>query len=99
MKEIGRSNIEATGGQVASLVSEDNGPQLELNFYGKGSKYATEYSAGEGIDHLAFKVDDLDKALDEARKLGHPTALEIKTATSRWAYIKDPNGIFIELFA
>lgn len=99
MKETGRGSIEAANGQVVSLVSKDGGPELELNFYGEGSKFATNYDVGEGIDHLAFKVDDLDKALDEARKLGYPTALEMKGENSRWAYIQDPNGIFIELFA
>ena len=99
MKETGRGNIEAVGGQVVSLVSEDGGPQLELNFYGKGSKFATYYVVGEGIDHLAFKVDDLDQTLDEAKKFGHPVVLEMKTETGRWAYIQDPDGIFIEFFA
>ena len=99
MKETGRGEIKAANGQVVSLVSKDGGPELEMNFYGTGSKFATNYDVGEGIDHLAFKVDDLDKALDEARKLGYPTALEMKGETSRWAYIQDPNGIFIELFA
>ena len=99
MKETGRGSVDATGGQTVGLVSEEGGPQLELNFYGKGSKFATEYSVGEGLDHLAFKVSDLDRALEEAAKLGHPVALEMKAGESRWAYIKDPNGIFIELFA
>lgn len=100
MKETGRSNIEATSGEVASLVSEDGGPQLELNFYGKGSKYArSEYQAGEGMDHLAFQVKDLDAALEEAKKLGYPAVLDMKGKTSHWAYIEDPNGIWIELFA
>jgi lactoylglutathione lyase len=100
MKEIGRSTIEATNGQVVNLASEDGGPQLELNFYGKGSKFTTEnYATGDGMDHLAFKVDDLDRALAEAKRLGYPMKLEIKSGTSRWAYIEDPNGIYIELFA
>jgi predicted enzyme related to lactoylglutathione lyase len=51
------------------------------------------------MDHLAFQVDDLDKALAEAGRAGYPLALEMKTGRSRWAYIKDPNGIFIELFS
>jgi len=29
MKEIGRSKIDTTGGEVATLVSEEGGPQLE----------------------------------------------------------------------
>jgi lactoylglutathione lyase len=100
MKETGRSSIGATGGQVASLVSEDGGPQLELNIYGRGSKFATkDYESGEAMDHLAFQVKDLDKALEEASKLGYPTVLDMKGKTSRWAYIEDPNGIWIELFA
>ena len=53
---------------------------------------------GEGLDHLAFQVENLDKALEEAKKAGHPVVLEMKTPTSRWAYIADPNGIWIELF-
>ena len=99
MKEIGRSKIDTTGGEVVTLVSEEGGPQLELNFYPKGSKFAAKFAAGEGLDHLAFKVGDLDKALAEAARTGHRTILDIKTTASRWAYIKDPNGIYIELFA
>jgi lactoylglutathione lyase len=99
MKEKGRNEIETSGGKVVGLVSKDGGPELELNYYGKGSKFATEYSPGEGLDHLAFQVDDLDKALEEAKKLGHPVTLEMKTPNSKWAYIQDPNGILIELFA
>lgn len=97
MKENGRSRIEAAEGEVVSLASEKGGPELELNYYPPGTKFATAYDVGEGLDHLAFQVEDLDKALEEARKAGYPTVLEMKGANSRWAYIKDPNGIFIEL--
>ena len=99
MKEVGRSDIEATSGEIVKLASEDGGPKLELNFYEKGSKFATEYSVGEGIDHLAFNVENLDRALEEAKKLGHPAVLIMGEGDGRWAYIKDPNGIDIELLA
>ena len=98
MNEVGRSKIEKAKGEVVSLRTHEGGPELELNYYEKDSPFASEYVAGEGIDHLAFQVDDLDKALAEATKAGYPLALEVKTEKSRWAYIKDPNGIFIELF-
>ena len=98
MKEDGRSKIDASKGEVVSLSTHEGGPVLELNYYEKNSPYNTEYVAGEGMDHLAFQVEDLDKALAEASKAGYAVALEMKTASSRWAYIKDPNGIFIELF-
>jgi lactoylglutathione lyase len=99
MKETGRSKIEASKGEVVSLTTHEGGPILELNFYESGSPFATEYIPGESMDHLAFQVEDLDKALAEARDAGYPVALEMKTGASRWAYLKDPNGIFIELFS
>jgi lactoylglutathione lyase len=99
MKEVGRSKIEATGGEVVNLVSEDGGHSIELNYYPPGSKFYSNYTVGEGLDHLAFQVEDLDGALEEAAKAGHPAVLDMKTKSSRWAYIEDPNGIYIELFA
>ena len=99
MKEIGRNRIDAANGTVVDLVSEEGGHPLELNYYDKGSAFDTKYEAGEGLDHLCFRVEDLDQALAEAKKAGHPLVQEIKTATSRWVYIQDPNGIWIELFA
>ena len=79
--------------------AKKDGFMLELNCYERNSPYNTEYTVGEGLDHLAFKVDDLDKALDEARKAGRRTILEMKANGSRWAYIEDPDGIWIELFS
>jgi len=100
MKETGSSKIEGSKGEVAGLVSEDGGHSIELNYYEEGSKFNTKYSSGEALDHIAFQVDDLDKALSEAAKAGYPTVLDMKSKTgSRWAYIEDPNGIWIELFA
>jgi lactoylglutathione lyase len=98
MKVTGRTKIEATKGETVGLVSEDGGHLLELNYYGKGSEFDTKYGVGEDLDHLAFQVDDLKKAIAEAEKAGHPVVLDMKTKTSRWTYIKDPNGIYIELF-
>ena len=99
MKEEGRSKIEQAKGEVVSLTTHDGGPVLELNYYEKGSSFDTDYTAGEAMDHLAFQVENLDKALAEARAAGYPPVLEMKTPNSRWTYIKDPNGIFIELFS
>ena len=98
VKDLGRSTVDATKGRSASLATEEDGFVLELNHYERGSRFATDYVVGEGLDHLAFQVENLDKALEEAKKAGHPVVLEMKTPTSRWAYIADPNGIWIELF-
>jgi lactoylglutathione lyase len=98
MKLTGRGKNKQTKGEFAGLQSEKDGFILELNYYEKDSPYNTKYTVGEGLDHLAFKVDDLDKALEEARAAGHRTILEMKADNTRWAYIEDPDGIWIELF-
>jgi lactoylglutathione lyase len=98
MKVAGRSKVPIAKGEVVNLVSEDGGFTLELNHYGKASKYNSRYTVGEGLDHLAFKADDLDGLLAEAKKMGYPAIAEMKTEQSRWVYLKDPNGIWIELF-
>ena len=98
MKLVGRSKIPIAKGEVANLVSQEEGFQLELNHYDKASRYNSKYIVGEGLDHLAFSVDDLDGLLSEARRMGYPPVVDMKTDNSRWVYIKDPNGIWIELF-
>ena len=97
MKELDRTTIPAAKGTVVNLVTEDGGPVLELNCYEKGSPFDAKYAVGEGLDHLAFQVPSLDAALAEAKKAGHPMVQEVRTPTSRWAYIEDPDGIWIEL--
>lgn len=98
MNVKGRGKIDQTKGETVGLESEKDGFVLELNYYEKDSPFNTRYLAGEGLDHLAFKVENLDKALEDAKKAGHKTILEMKADGSRWAYIEDPDGIWIELF-
>lgn len=98
MELMGRNKVPQTKGETACLQSEKDGFILELNYYEKDSPYNTEYVAGEELDHLAFKVPDLDKALEEARSAGYKTILDMKADGSQWVYIEDPDGIWIELF-
>jgi lactoylglutathione lyase len=98
MNVTGRGKVEQTKGETVGLKSEKDGFVLELNYYEENSPYNARYSVGESLDHLAFKVDDLDKALKEARAAGYRTVLEMKADGGRWVYIEDPDGIWIELF-
>lgn len=98
MKDKGHSRIEVSKGDIAYLESEDRNVGIELNHYDAKSPYNTKYIVGEGLDHLAFGVDDLDASLRQAKKLGYRFLEEVKTEKSRWAYVEDPNGIWVELF-
>jgi lactoylglutathione lyase len=98
MRDKGHSRIEVAKGDVAFLESGDGKFGIELNHYDAKSPFNVKYVVGEGLDHLAFGVGDLDASLEQAKKLGHKFLKEIKTKKSRWAYVEDPNGIWIELF-
>ena len=98
MKSLGHWKINASGGEVVTLKSAKGESLLELNYYPRGSPFYTKYSVGEGLDHLAFGFSDLRAAIAQAKRMGHPVIKEMKGATGRWAYIKDPDGIWIEIF-
>jgi lactoylglutathione lyase len=98
MKNLGHWKIDASGGEVVTLKSAEGESLLELNYYPRGSPFYAKYSVGEGLDHLAFGFSDLDAAIARARRIGHPVIKEMKGKTGRWAYIKDPDGIWIEIF-
>ena len=98
MAIAGRGKIEQTKGETVGLQTEKDGFTLELNHYEKDSPFNTSYIPGEALDHIAFKVDNLDEALEEAEKAGYRTVCQGKADGSRWAYIEDPDGIWIELF-
>ena len=98
MKIVGRGKLEETKGEWIELASEKDGFILELNYYGVGSPYCVEYSVGEGLDHLTFKVDNLDEALKEMDKAGYHVKDKHKQGKFRWTYVEDPNGIWIQLY-
>ena len=93
MKLLFRASIRETGGRVAWLKSKGSKQILELNWYPR--KY--RYGGRTGLDHLAFEVKD---AVTEYRKLSKKYRGPILPfEEGRWtlAYIKDPNGNWIEL--
>ena len=98
MKDKGHARIEVSKGDVAYLESKDGKVGIELNHYDAKSPYNVKYVVGEGLDHLAFGVDDLEASLKQAKKLGYKLLKEVRTEKSGWAYVEDPNGIWVELF-
>jgi catechol 2,3-dioxygenase-like lactoylglutathione lyase family enzyme len=87
------------------LIDPRSGQRIELNFYPKGNPYAVKYVAGEGFDHLAFRVDNVEKFLARLMEAGiAPEAMKhykgpmFSTPTFRVAYIRDPDNNQIELY-
>jgi len=86
------------GGVWVLFQDRTSHQHLELNWYPKGSKYATPFTAGEGLDHLGFRVNDLPAAGRRVKAAGGRLVNEI-----RWkgkvvlAYYEGPDGIWVEL--
>jgi len=94
MELLGRYKIRETDGEIAELKSPGGDQMLELNWYSNRG----EYRNGDEVDHLAFEVNDVDVALAELRSCGVEVAVEpFNEGGSRLAFVKDPDGIWIEL--
>ena len=98
MTLVERMTTAPTKCEVATLRSPESGQELELNFYGEDSPFWAPYSNGEDLDHLAFKVRDLVATVSDLRRKGVEIIVE-PYSIGDWseAYIRDPNGIWIEL--
>ena len=74
---------------------------LELNYYEQDSPFNSTYVNGEDLDHIAFDVQDLAASVEQLRQKGIEVIVEPYAIGAQigWkeAYVKDPNGIWIEL--
>lgn len=82
-----------------------SGLRIELNYYPPGSPYAVGYAPGEELDHIAFRVDDLGATLAkldqlgyQAERMAHYDGPMSAGPNLRMAYVRDPDGIQLELF-
>src|SRR5438093_10555230 len=86
------------GGIWVELKSPDSEQRLELNWYPTDSKFFTRYRKGEELDHLAFRVRDVNQAFREIVANGaHPEVEPFKEDHYEFAFASDPDGIWIEL--
>jgi catechol 2,3-dioxygenase-like lactoylglutathione lyase family enzyme len=90
MKLLFKTDIKETGGRVAWLKSVDSQQILELNWYPEKYKFGGK----SGLDHLAFEVKDV--AL-EYKKQRQKAIGPFKEGSWILAYVKDPDGNWIEL--
>jgi lactoylglutathione lyase len=96
-KIMERRNVEKTGGEFVLLKDEETGQKLELNYYPNHSPKA--YRVGTALDHLGFEVDDVHNETNKLHNAGCSIVIPPERRTSdEVSFLKDPNGIWIELF-
>jgi len=91
-----RRQIPENNAEIAFLSDKLNNVRIELTFW----KEKVDWISGDELDHLAFNVPDMDEAVKRFRKLNVEIAKEpysLEGSTSKIAFIKDPNEIWIEL--
>ena len=85
----------AAGGVWEELVDPETHAVLELNFYPD----KPPYREGEELDHLGFRVTDLDTTLTRLQTLGARVRIPpFREGEERLAFVSDPDGIWLELY-
>ncbi|MFQ5998863.1 MAG: VOC family protein [Candidatus Bathyarchaeia archaeon] len=93
---LSRREIPENKAEIAFVGSKESNHTIELTFWREKSDYAS----GDELDHIALGVQNLDEILPRLRSEGVSVAKEpyrVSGSTRRIAFIKDPNGIWIEL--
>jgi lactoylglutathione lyase len=93
MKLLFKTPIKETGGRVAWLTTRGSRQVLELNWYPKRYRYG----GSSGLDHLAFEVKDASNAYRKLVKRERRAMPPFKEGRWLLAYVKDPDGNWIEL--
>jgi len=97
MKVVKRGTM-SHGGKWVHMKGPGSPQALELNWYPPGSRFGTRYRRGEEMDHLAFRVGDVEKAFKDLVKKGAGVAIPpSKAGGGIEVYVTDPDGIWIEL--
>ncbi|MBX8631107.1 MAG: VOC family protein [Thermoplasmata archaeon] len=94
MRLRSRREIKHNNAEIAFLEIEGTNHNIELTWW----KDKKDYSEGDQLDHIAFGVSDMDGTMQRFREKGVEVAKEpYSMGDHRIAFIKDPNGIWIEL--
>jgi catechol 2,3-dioxygenase-like lactoylglutathione lyase family enzyme len=90
----GRTGRMAAGGVWQELIDPESHAVLELNFYPD----QPPYREGDELDHLGFRVQDLDGTVRRLTGLGARIRIPpFRDGEERLAFLSDPDGVWIEL--
>ena len=91
-----RREIPENKAEIAFVGNKEGNAAIELTFW----KEKKDWNEGDELDHIAFAVPDMDEAIKSFKKQKVEIAKEpysLKGSTTKIAFIKDPNGIWLEI--
>jgi lactoylglutathione lyase len=93
---VSRREIPENNAEIAFVSGSKDNLGIELTYW----KDKKDWTDGDQLDHIAFIVDDVKKTIEDLRRKNVEIAKEpysLKGSKSVIAFIKDPNGIWLEL--
>jgi lactoylglutathione lyase len=98
LKLVSRREIPENKAIIAFVGGSEDKDNIgiELTFW----KEKNDWTDGDQLDHIAFVIDNMRDAIEEFRRKGVEIAKEpysLIGSKSIIAFIKDPNGIWLEL--
>jgi lactoylglutathione lyase len=94
MKLGSRREIKENNAEIAFLEMAGTDHRIELTWW----KDKRDYAEGDQLDHIAFGVENLAQAIEQMKVKKVEVAKEpYSLGSSRIAFVKDPNGIWLEL--
>lgn len=86
------------GGIFVHLKSPHSSQRLELNYYPSKTRFHEKFRTGSELDHLAFWVKDVGKQYSAlVTKRAGEAVKPFREGRYELAFIKDPDGVWIEL--
>ncbi len=95
LRFVRRREVKQSNAEIAFL-EDGSGGAIELTHW-RDKKSLAE---GDNFDHIAFEVPDVKEAVDGLRAKGVTIAMEpfsLGGSSSRIAFIRDPDGNWLEL--
>jgi catechol 2,3-dioxygenase-like lactoylglutathione lyase family enzyme len=102
-KGTGISGARISGAHLRLPGCGNNGPTLEIFQYSENQRRPKTAANREGINHIAFEVDDIEQAVADVlnhggSKLGDVTSSEVGgIGYLTFVYLADPEGNIIEI--
>jgi catechol 2,3-dioxygenase-like lactoylglutathione lyase family enzyme len=97
LREVRRGTM-GHGGIWVLMEDQISHQHVELNWYPPGSKYATPFVPGEGLDHIGVRVTNVPAAARRLRAAGAQRVVEFRDrGTVAVAYYEGPDGLWVEL--
>lgn len=86
------------GGEWVHLSYPGARQRVELNFYPRTNRYFEPIRKGTELDHLDFRVSNVEAWEKELRHRKLPIVARIREEHENLVYTRDPDGNWIEFF-